>query len=95
MASGKFLRSSKKTSTLVHLYPTAKSTAALNTLAASLPHESADAEELDKFKQKLNQILIESLKHWMKIRGVPESESKTDFIASQTTQEEADARAKT
>ena len=56
--------------------------------------ESAEAEELENFKRKLDEILIESLKHWMKIRGVPEAESKTDFIASQTAQEEAAARAK-
>ena len=55
--------------------------------------EPADVEKLERFKQKLDQILIDSLKNWMKIRGAPEAESKTDLKASQTAQEEADARA--
>src|SRR5262249_36377569 len=55
--------------------------------------EPADAAELEKFNQKLDQILLDSLKNWMKIRGVPEAESGTDFKASPTLQEGADARA--
>jgi hypothetical protein len=35
--------------------------------------EPAEAEKLLGFKDKLDQILLESLKHWMKIRGATES----------------------
>jgi hypothetical protein len=52
--------------------------------------EPADAKKLEAFKQKLDQILVESLKNWMKIRGASEAESKTDFRASQGSLEEAD-----
>jgi hypothetical protein len=36
--------------------------------------EPAEAEKLLEFKDKLDQILVESLKHWMKIRGAPDSD---------------------
>jgi hypothetical protein len=55
--------------------------------------EPADAEKLEGFKQKLDQILTESLKNWMKIRGAPDAESPTELKASQAAQEEADGRA--
>lgn len=55
--------------------------------------EPADAEGLEMFKQKLDQILGDSLKNWMKIRGVSEAESKADLRASQAAREDADAPA--
>ena len=55
--------------------------------------EPADAAKLETFKQKLDQILIESLKNWMKIRGVPDAESKTESGSSEAAQVEADGRA--
>ena len=56
--------------------------------------EPADAEKLERFKEKLDHVLIESLKNWMKIRGATEEDSKTDLKASQAAQEEAEARAR-
>jgi hypothetical protein len=55
--------------------------------------ELADAPKLEAFKQKLDQILIDSLKNWMKIRGVPDAETKADLKESQAAQDEADGRA--
>jgi hypothetical protein len=55
--------------------------------------EPANAEKLERFKQKLDQILMDSLKNWMKIRGAPDAESPTELKASQAAQEEADGRA--
>jgi hypothetical protein len=55
--------------------------------------EPAEAAKLESFKQKLDQILIESLKNWMKIRGVPDAESKTELGSSEAAQVEADGRA--
>jgi predicted membrane chloride channel (bestrophin family) len=55
--------------------------------------EPGDVAKLEGFKKKMDQILIDSLKNWMKIRGVPDSESKLDSKESQAAQEEADGRA--
>ncbi len=53
--------------------------------------EPVDAAKLVRFKQNLDQILVDSLKNWMKIRGAPEAE--TELKASQAAQDEADGRA--
>lgn len=55
--------------------------------------EPADAARLEKFKQKLDQILNDSLKNWMKIRGAPDAETKADLKAAEAAREEADGRA--
>ena len=54
--------------------------------------EPAEAEKLDRFKDQLDQILIESLKNWMKIRGAAEADHKPTANGTDPAREEADAR---
>lgn len=42
--------------------------------AAGLEEAEADLQVLERFKRRLDRILDESLKYWMKIRGAPELE---------------------
>jgi hypothetical protein len=54
--------------------------------------EPTEAEQLDRFKDQLDQILIESLKNWMKIRGATEADQKPAANGTDPAREEADAR---
>jgi Protein of unknown function (DUF4231) len=54
--------------------------------------EPAEAERLDRFKDQLDQILIESLKNWMKIRGAADADQKASGNGADPAREEADAR---
>jgi len=43
--------------------------------------ESIDIEELNRFKVRLDSILEDTLKYWMKIRGAPDLEKKLEAKA--------------
>lgn len=57
--------------------------------AAGLEDEEADPTELELFKSRLDHILEESLKYWMKIRGAPELERAAEEAMPQVHQENA------
>jgi hypothetical protein len=57
--------------------------------AAGLEDEEADPAELEKFKHRLDHILEESLKYWMKIRGAPDLERAAEEAMPQVRQENA------
>ena len=57
--------------------------------AAGLDAEEADPETLERFKRRLDRILEESLRHWMKIRGAPELERAAEEAMPQVRQEQA------
>lgn len=58
--------------------------------AAGLEDEEADPKELDRYKRRLDRILEESLKYWMKIRGAPDTERVAEDAMPQVRQERAD-----
>lgn len=51
--------------------------------------ESIDAESLDRFKLRLDAILDDSLKYWMKIRGAPDLEKQLEAKAELRMKEPA------
>src|SRR6185295_10222611 len=57
--------------------------------AAGLEAEETDPEALAKFKRRLDRILEDSLKYWMKIRGAPELEKEAEGAMPQVRQERA------
>jgi hypothetical protein len=57
--------------------------------AAGLDNEEADAQALERFKRRLDRILDESLRYWMKIRGAPELEKAAEEAMPQVRQENA------
>jgi hypothetical protein len=57
--------------------------------AAGLDEEEADPKELERYKRRLDRILEESLKYWMKIRGAPELERVAEEAMPQVRQEKA------
>lgn len=54
--------------------------------------EPPEADKLDRFKEQLDQILVESLKNWMKIRGAVDTDNKSPANGTDLAREEADAR---
>ncbi len=58
--------------------------------AAGLEDEEADPKELERYKRRLDRILEESLKYWMKIRGAPDTERVAEDAMPQVRQERAD-----
>ena len=58
--------------------------------AAGLEDEEADPKELERYKRRLDRILEESLKYWMKIRGAPDTERVAEDTMPQVRQERAD-----
>lgn len=55
--------------------------------------EPADVEKLEQFQHKLDNILMQSLKNWMRIRGIPDAETKTHLDVAKAEQQEAAIRA--
>ena len=49
--------------------------------------EAINAEELDRFKVKLDSILQDTLKYWMKIRGAPDLEKTLEAKAELKTKD--------
>ncbi len=49
--------------------------------ASGMDPESIDVEALDKFKIRLDSILEDTLKYWMKIRGAPDLEKHLEAKA--------------
>lgn len=58
--------------------------------AAGLEDEEADPKELERYKRRLDRILEESLRYWMKIRGAPDTERVAEDAMPQVRQERAD-----
>lgn len=58
--------------------------------AAGLEDDEADPKELERYKRRLDRILEESLKYWMKIRGAPDTERVAEDAMPQVRQERAD-----
>lgn len=58
--------------------------------AAGLEDVEADPKELERYKRRLDRILEESLKYWMKIRGAPDIERVAEDAMPQVRQERAD-----
>jgi hypothetical protein len=58
--------------------------------AAGLEDEEADPKELERYKRRLDRILEESLKYWMKIRGAPDTERVAEDAMPQVRQERAE-----
>lgn len=50
----------------------------------------ADPKELERYKRRLDWILEESLKYWVKIRGAPDIERVAEDAMPQVRQERAD-----
>ena len=57
--------------------------------AAGLEDEEEDSKELERFKRRLDHVLDESLRYWMKIRGAPELEKAAEEAMPQVRQENA------
>jgi hypothetical protein len=55
--------------------------------AAGLEAQDTDPATLDAFKRRLDRILDESLKYWMKIRGAPDLEKAAEGAMPQARQE--------
>jgi hypothetical protein len=53
--------------------------------------EDIDLEKLESYKNKLDNILDDTLKYWMKIRGAPELEKKLESRAELSANPTADA----
>jgi hypothetical protein len=60
--------------------------------AAGLEEEETDPEALAKFKRRLDRILDDSLKYWMKVRGAPELEKEAEGAMPQVRQESTSSR---
>ena len=57
--------------------------------ASGLDEDEGDPQELLRFKNRLDRVLDESLRYWMKIRGAPELERAADEAMPQVRQENA------
>lgn len=57
--------------------------------SAGLEEAEADPAALEKFKRRLDHILDESLKYWMKVRGAPELERAAEEAMPQVRRENA------
>jgi hypothetical protein len=62
--------------------------------AAGLEEEEADPKELERFKRRLDRILDEGLKYWMKIRGAPELERAAEDAMPQVRESMAGSSGK-
>jgi hypothetical protein len=57
--------------------------------SAGLEEAEADLQVLERFKRRLDHILDESLKYWMKVRGAPELERAAEEAMPQVRRENA------
>lgn len=58
--------------------------------SSDLDNESMDSHMVDMFKQRLDRILNDSLKYWMKVRGAPDVESREKQNTDQTAEDSTD-----
>lgn len=57
--------------------------------ASGFKEEAVDAHMLETFKRRLDHVLDDSLKYWMKVRGAPDVESRAEQKTAQAVEEAA------
>src|SRR5688572_25098428 len=63
--------------------------------ASGVEPDAVDAPMLDLFKSRLDHVLDDSLKYWMKVRGAPDVESRAEQKSAQAVEAASSRPAKT